>query len=266
MPGISNHNWACELKFAIDVCRQAGNLALEYFIQGVGWQMKDDNTPVTVADKECEQIITEAIARQFPADSIVGEEGGEIVASQGNKCRKWIIDPIDGTYNYARGIPIFSVLLALEEDGEIVAGVINAPAMGDMFWAAKGLGAYKNGKCIGVSTLNDLSQSQFNFGAARRILEEGFWDGFTKLVALTYRARGYGDYLGFALVCEGKAEAMLEVGVKPWDLAPMKIIVEEAGGTFSDLAGGKSIYTGNCLVSNGVLHKKFLDPLVRSVG
>lgn len=261
MSDISTDSRTAELKFALEVCRQAGSLAMEYFIKGIAWEMKDDNTPVTVADKECERIIIEAIARQFPEDSIVGEEAGEIVSSRGKHCRKWIIDPIDGTYNYARGIPIFSVLLALEEDGEIVLGIVNAPAMGEVFWASKGLGAYKNGKCIAVSTQDNLSQSQFNFGAPRRILETGFWDGFTKLISLTYRARGYGDYLGFSLVCEGKAEAMLEVGVKSWDLAPMKIIVEEAGGTFSDLNGGKSIYTGNCLISNGVLHKKFLEPL-----
>lgn len=261
-----------ELDFALQLCGQAGRLAMDHLRNGVQSVMKDDNTPVTAADKECERIIREEIGRNFPADGILGEEEGEsggleeapgLTGPAGLGRRKWIIDPIDGTYNYARGVPIFATLLALELDGEIVLGVIHAPAMGDTYWAEKGGGAYKNGERIRVSNLADVSQSQLNFGALNRILEEGYWGGFTQLVRKTYRQRGYGDYLGFAYVFEGKADSMLEVGVKPWDLAAMKVLIEEAGGRYADLSGGQSIYTGSCLVSNGRLHDQVLSILLQ---
>src|SRR4030095_10907235 len=221
--------------------------------------MKEDDSPVTAADKECERMIREGIGAAFPEDAILGEEEGETAGAvpargAGASGRKWIIDPIDGTYNYARGVPIFATLLALEQAGEIVLGVVHAPAMGDTYWAERGAGAYKNGERIKASTLKQLSRCQFNCGALDRILKDGYWEGFTRLVSATYRQRGYGDYLGFAYVFEDKAESMLEVGVKVWDLGPMKIITEQAAGRFSDLAGGQSVYTGSCLVSNEPLH------------
>ncbi len=248
-----------ELSFALDICELAGATAMRYQKLGIGSEMKDDGTPVTAADKECERLIRQGIKQTFPDDDILGEEEGETVQSRSD--RKWIIDPIDGTYNYARGVPIFSTLLALEAGGEIVLGVVHAPACNDTFWAEAGAGAYKNGERLRVSTTSQLAESQFNFGAPNRILEKGYWNGFTLLVASTYRQRGFGDYLGFSFVFEGKAEAMLEIGVKPWDLAPMKVIIVEAGGKYSDLEGGSSIYSGSCLVSNGYLHETILQML-----
>jgi histidinol-phosphatase len=242
---------------------------MEYWMKGIEAEMKDDDTPVTAADRQCERVIREGIGAAFPQDAILGEEEGETeglpgrpgaATAQGR--RKWIIDPIDGTYNYARGVPIFATLLALEQDGEIVAGVVHAPAAGDTYWAEKGCGAYKNGQRLRASDYGDLSRSQLNFGALNRIRADGYWDGFTRLVGSTYRQRGYGDYLGFAQVFEGKAEIMLEVGVKAWDLAPMKILIEEAGGRYSDLSGGQSVYTGSCLVSNGLVHDRVLELLL----
>ncbi len=252
-----------ELVFALDMCEQAGRIALASFIDGIETITKEDGSPVTAADKECERIIRQAITSRYPQDAILGEEEGESEgATQDGKKRKWIVDPIDGTYGYARGIPFFSTLLALEVDGQIVLGVVGAPAMGDMFWAEKGHGAFKNGMRIEVSDINELANSQLSFGGANRILAEGYWSGFTKLISGTSRQRGFGDYLGFAYVFEGKAEAHVEVGVKPWDLAPMKIIIEEAGGKYSDLSGGQSIYTGSCLVTNGQIHEKWLGMLL----
>lgn len=248
-----------ELTLALEICEKAGAIAMRHLSSGVESRLKDDGTPVTAADKECERLIRDAIQSVFPADDILGEEEGGSI--RGTTSRKWIIDPIDGTYNYARAIPIFSTLLALEVDGEIVLGVVHAPALGDTFWSERGSGAYKNGSRLQVSDKTQLSDALFNFGGPNRILAEGYWEGLTKLVAGTSRQRGFGDYLGFALVFEGKAEAMLEVGVQPWDLAPMKVIVEEAGGRFSDLNGGRSIYEGSCLVSNGFLHEPILRVL-----
>ncbi|MBX9769882.1 MAG: hypothetical protein K2X29_00840 [Candidatus Obscuribacterales bacterium] len=246
-----------ELSFALKVVERAGKVALRYFHDGVATEMKSDNTPVTVADKEVEEIIRMAIATEFPDDEILGEEscsGLPMPGSRASHGRRWIVDPIDGTYNFARGVPIFSTMLALEVDGDIKLGIIHNPVGdGDTFWAEIGAGAYKNGSQLHVSKISSLEESQFNFGSPKRILSRGLWNGFTKLVSNTYRQRGFGDYLSFAHLLEGKAELALEVGLKPWDLAAVKIIAQESGGRYYDLNGGESIYTGDCLITNGSL-------------
>lgn len=248
-----------EMTFALDVARKAGAIALEYYQLRTTGTMKSDNTPVTIADQKCERMIREALAECFPEDGILGEEEGESAATK-NK-RKWIIDPIDGTYNFTRQVPVWSVLLALEEDGEIILGVVNAPAMNEMYWAEKGGGAFKNGEPSRVSSISKLNESQFEFGAPNRLASDGYWEALRKICEQTYRQRGFGDYLNFGHVFEGKAEAAIEIGVKAWDIAPMKIIVEEAGGRYTDLEGGTSIYKGGCLVSNGLVHEELLNLL-----
>lgn len=249
-----------DLEFAIDVCQDAGKVALMHFRHGVEVSMKPDNTPVTLADKDCEKLIRQRISKRFPADSILGEEEGDSPGCS-KAGRKWIIDPIDGTYNFARGIPIFSILLALELEGNIVAGVVHNPARDELYYAEQGCGAYLNGQPLKVSKVSRVEDSQFLFGGPNRLIEQGLWDGVTRAIQKSYRQRGLGDYLNFAYVFEGKAEATIEVGLYAWDLAPMKIIVEEAGGRFTDLDGGNSVYKGNCLVSNGKVHDAFLDLL-----
>jgi len=248
--------YADELSFALSVCAEVSSIALDYFSKGVDVVTKEDGSPVTKADKEVEAMIREAIAKRFPEDHILGEESGA-TSSTTKKERKWIIDPIDGTYNFARGIGIWSTLLALEVQSQVVLGVVSAPAMGEHFHAVLGGGAFKNGKPIHVSEIDKVEHSLFNFGGPNRIEAAGLWPNLQEVVKRSERQRGFGDYLGFSLVFEGKAEAMLEVGVKPWDLAPMKIIVEEAGGSFIDLSGGSSIYTGSCLVTNKHLMPEF---------
>jgi histidinol-phosphatase len=254
-----------ELSFALAVSAEVAAVSLNYFSQGVEVVTKDDGSPVTKADKEVEALMRKAIVERFPADSILGEEEGVTAGSssagsgKGHEQlqRKWIIDPIDGTYNFARGIPIWSTLLALEVQSQVVLGVVSAPAMKEQFHAALGGGAFKNGRPIHVSNIDKIGRALFNFGGPNRIEAAGLWPNLQEVVKLTERQRGFGDYLGFSLVFEGKAEAMLEVDVKPWDLAPMKIIVEEAGGCFIDLSGGSSIYPGSCLVTNWHLMEEF---------
>lgn len=230
---------------------------MRYLQEGFDAEMKPDHSPVTVADRECEALIRCALAREFPDDAVLGEEEG---GSRERVKRRWIIDPIDGTVNYTRRLPIFATLLSLEEEGEIRLGVVHAPAVADTYWAERGGGAYKNGQRIYVSKIARLAQSIFNFGEITRILERR-QDGFLRVVKSAYRNRGFGDYLSFAYVFEGKAEAALEMGLYPWDLGPMKVIVEEAGGRYSDLEGGSSIYSGACLVSNGLVHEEILELL-----
>jgi len=272
MAGTTLEKLSEELIFALDICDQISSVAMSHYRDGVEAVEKPDGSPVTEADKQCEKLIRQAIAQRYPADGILGEEEGETAGSatagkgtkgsQQSGSRRWIIDPIDGTYGFIRGSAVWSTLLALEDDGEIVLGVVSAPAAGDTYWAEKGRGAYKNGIRIHVSKFDDLSKSQFEFGGLSRILQKGLWKGFSKVVEKTARQRGFGDYLGFAHVFEGKAEAHLEVGVHPWDVAPMKILAEEAGGRYSDLSGGASIYTGSCLVTNGILHDQVLNLLL----
>jgi len=273
MPAELLESFSKELGFALAICERAGKIALSYYNSGVDVEQKADGTPVTAADKECERLIREAINAEFPADSILGEEEGESVGATTtggvgdvaleSTRRRWILDPVDGTFGFARGIPVWATLLALEENDEIILGVVSAPAAGDMYWAQKGSGAFKNGKRIYVSKCHDLSKAQFEFGGINRVLKYGYWPGFTRLIEQTARQRGFGDYLGFAHVFQGMAEAHLEVGVHPWDLAPMKIIATEAGGEYTDLDGGKSIYKGSCLVSNGTLHSQVLELLLQ---
>lgn len=255
-----------ELSFVKELVGTTGDIAMRYFNLGDDVsQVKDkaDGTPVTRADKEIERHIRDAIAREFPLDIILGEEESkaeelEIKSSK----RRWIIDPIDGTFNYARGIPIFSTLIALEENDDIILGVIHNPALDDLYWASKGDGAFKNGKRIHVSNVNDLSKSMLNYGSPKRLLELGYWPKLTDLISRTARQGGFGDYLSFAFVLEGKAEASIEVGLKPWDLAPMKILIEEAGGVFFDFAGGQSVFQGSCVIANHAIGKTLREFLL----
>lgn len=249
-----------ELAFALQIARQAGDLALEYYNQGITGSMKQDNTPVTIADQKCERLIRKALAESFPDDAILGEEEGGNNTLDSSR-RKWIIDPIDGTYNFTRQLPVWSVLLALEEDGDIVLGILNAPANDEIFWAEKGSGTYRNGQRVHVSKIDKVADTQFEFGAPARLAAKGYWEGLRRISEATYRQRAYGDYLNFAHVLCGKAEAALEVGVKTWDIAAMKILATEAGGRYSDLIGGESVYTGSCLVSNGLVHDELLKLL-----
>ncbi len=250
---ISTSAYAQELAFARQIVAEAGKIAMSYFDTGIKVDTKSDGSPVTRADKEVEQFIRARLEERFPEDGILGEEEGEARKKE----RTWIVDPIDGTYNFARGIPIWSTLLALEVGQDIVLGIVSAPAINEVFYAEKGHGAFKGDKQIHVSKVNKLASAMFNFGGPNRIVDKGLWPALTECVKLTERQRGFGDYLGFSLVFEGRSEAMLETGVQPWDLAPMKIIVQEAGGEYFDLAGGESIYTGSCLVANRLLMPEF---------
>ncbi len=260
---LSTSAFSKELAFALDICEQAGVVALRYFNEGTKATLKYDGSPVTVADTECERIVRQAIETRYPQDEILGEEEGQTPGQvmAGQKARRWIIDPIDGTYGFVRGLPIFSTLLALEQDGEIILGVVHAPAEKETFWAQTGQGAWRNGQRLAVSSNVQMSEAQFNFGCLSRIFAKGLGEPLRKVSEMTKRQRSPGDYRGFAEVFQGKAEANLEIGVKPWDLAPMKIITMEAGGVYADLAGGKSIYTGDCLISNRDLYENFLKTL-----
>lgn len=240
------------LTAAIDAARAAGEVALHYFRTNVTVETKADRTPVTKADRECEEKITALLSARFPEHGFLGEELGE---RPGKTNARWIIDPIDGTKNFIRGIPFFATLIALEEDGEVTTGVMYAPAINDLLYARKGQGAFANGTQVHVSDVAELRDAMLIHGGLKDLQVRPCWEPFLRLVEGTARQRGFGDALGHSVVICGQAEVALEPEVKPWDLAATKIIVTEAGGRFSDFAGSPSIYTGSAVISNGRVHE-----------
>jgi len=232
---------------------------MRYFRTDMTVETKPDRSPVTEADRACERRIVEILLSEFPDYGLCGEEHGE---QPGRTAKRWIIDPIDGTKSFVRGIPFFATLIGLEQEGEVVLGVVHAPAMGELLFATKGGGAYDDrGKRLEVSRIDRLSSAMVSFGGLEIFRRAGRWASFERLVASTARQRGYGDYLGSTAVIHGWSEAMLELDVKPWDLAPLKILVEEAGGRLTDFAGRATIYGGSAVVTNGRIHEQVLEIL-----
>ena len=232
---------------------------MRHFRTDLAVETKPDHSPVTEADRACERRIVEILLSEFPDYGLCGEEQGEHPGKTG---RRWIIDPIDGTKSFVRGIPFFATLIGLEQDGEIVLGVVHAPAMGELLFATKGGGAYdERGKRLEVSRIDRLSAAMVSFGGLEIFRRAGRWASFERLVDSTARQRGYGDYLGSTAVIRGWSEAMLELDVKPWDLAPLKILVEEAGGRMTDFTGRATIYGGSAVVTNGRIHDEVLEIL-----
>jgi histidinol-phosphatase len=245
------------LAAATEAARAAGAIALDYYTNGFDVTIKPDQTPVTQADREAEQAIVATLERAYPEWGFLGEEFG----AKGNKDVRWIVDPIDGTKNFVRRVPVWATLLALEERGEVVAGVIHNPVTGDLYAARRGGGTRLNGELVHVSDVGDLWSATLLHAGLRLYRAAGVWDGFVRLVDATERQRGFGDYMGYTLVAEGKGDVYLEVDLKPWDLAACKIVVEEAGGRFTDLAGQPTIYSGTALASNARLHDLALSLL-----
>ena len=245
---------------AVDAARTAGALALRYYRGGFDVTIKPDQTPVTQADQEAERTIVDILGAAFPDHGFLGEEFG----AKGPQDRRWIIDPVDGTRNFVRHIPIWAVLIGLEEAGEITAGAIYNPVVDEMYSAYRGGGAYLNGERIHVSATTELARATFLHAGLGIVRKAGWWPGFERLIDGTLSQRGPGDYLGYALVASGRGEIYAELDLKPWDLAPCKIVVEEAGGRFTDFEGRPTIYSGTALVTNGHLHEATLAALRRS--
>jgi histidinol-phosphatase len=238
----------------IRAAEAAGEVAMKYYRGGFEVTIKPDQTPVTQADREAEQAIKAILRRAYPDHGFLGEEFGE----EGSKERRFIIDPIDGTKNFIRRVPIWAVLLGLEEAGEITAGVMLNPALGEMFWARRGDGAWSAGERLRVSDCERLDEATLLHSDLHLMREGGFWEPLVRLVDACRRTRGFGDYYGYGLVAGGKAEIYVETDLKPWDAAPVKILVEEAGGRLTDFSGRPTIYGGSVLATNGRLHEQTL--------
>lgn len=223
---------------------------------------KPDMTPVTDADRGAEQIIRDMLSRFRSRDAILGEETGET----GTANRRWIIDPIDGTKNYVRGVPVWATLLALEEDGQIVLGIVSAPALGRRWWAGRGLGAY-TGKSwssayqLQVSKVSQIADSSFSYSSMAGWQERGQLRAFMRLAQSAWRTRAYGDFWSHMLVAEGAVDISAEPELELYDMAALVPIVEEAGGRFTDLDGEPGPWGGCAVVSNGILHEQTLEIL-----
>jgi len=250
------------LDFAFAACDAADALALRHFRRDVPVERKPDRSFVTAADRAIEREIRGRIAAAYPAHGLVGEEYG---AEAGDARTRWYIDPIDGTHNFIRGIPLFGTLLAVEVDGELQAGVLSAPAMRERWYAARGLGAWNRGldgeRHIRVSRIGDLADAQLLYGSGRDDVASGLMPGLDVTLAAAWRERGFGDFWGYALVAEGAAEAMFETGIHSWDLAAPQVLIEEAGGRATDVHAERRIDAPSFVASNGLLHEELLRRL-----
>jgi histidinol-phosphatase len=250
-----NPEWRSRYELAVEVARQAGRLALRYFDTDLAVEWKQDQSPVTVADRQAEELLRSTLLARFPRDGFLGEESGDRPGSSGFR---WIIDPVDGTRSFVRGIPIWATLVGLEYRGEQIAGVAEVPALGQTFRALRGDGAYRNDRRIRVSDVAELGEAQIFYSSLSWFIKAGCRDPFLDLVARTQRQRGFGDFYGFVLVAQGSGELMVEHGCHYWDLAATKAIVVEAGGRFTDWDGNQDIGRPDVAASNGRLHQEAL--------
>ncbi|MEW1860756.1 histidinol-phosphatase [Streptomyces sp. NBC_00669] len=232
-------------------------------------ETKPDLTPVTEADRAAEELIRSQLGRARPRDAVLGEEYG----SEGGGARRWIIDPIDGTKNYVRGVPVWATLISLAVRGEggdeVVVGVVSAPALGRRWWAAKGGGAYTGRSLtsatrLHVSRVGRLEDASFAYSSLHGWEEAGRMEGFLHLTRNCWRTRGYGDFWPYMMVAEGSVDICAEPELSVWDMAANDVIVREAGGRFTSLEGESGPFGGNAAASNGLLHEELLGYLGRS--
>jgi histidinol-phosphatase len=252
------HDHAADLELALSLVDIADTITLARFLaEDLAVETKPDLTPVSEADHAVEQAVRERLAEVRPGDSIVGEEFG---VSAGVGERRWIIDPIDGTKNYVRGIPVWATLLALQDGEEITVGVASAPAISRRWWAARGHGAFADDgldggpRRLAVSAVRELADAQLCFPGLDGWGGPHGLDGLIELAGRCWRSSGFGDFWSYMLIAEGAADITCEPIVSLWDLAAPQIIVEEAGGRFSDLRGVRTAAGGNAIATNGPLH------------
>lgn len=242
-----------------EIADRADEIALRFFRSAyLAVELKSDQSPVTIADRTIEEAARALLRARRPSAGILGEEHGETASSCGARL---IIDPIDGTANYARGIPLFATLLAVEEDGEIAAGLVSAPALNSRWWASRGGGAYRDGVRIRVSGIQSLEEAQVFHAGVLGPDGRPLPPGILRLLGRAARTRGFGDFYQHLLVAEGSGEIAVDPIVRPWDVAALTVIVEEAGGKATTFEGERAISGGSLLTSNGWLHAEAMERL-----
>lgn len=252
---VSDRDPAALRRFAVNLLDETDPLVLRSITTGLQVKAKPDATLVTQADLEVESLLRERIREAFPHHGVVGEEFDD---EAGDGETRWIIDPIDGTHNLVRGIPVFATLLAVEREGQLLAAAVSAPALARRWHAARGEGATVRDllgeRPLHVSAIDRMADAQVVWSGIRALQAAGHGDAVRAIAAAAWRDRGFGDFWGYMLVAEGAAEAMLEIGPTIWDLAAPALIVAEAGGRLTDFAGRDSYAGPQALASNGRLH------------
>lgn len=246
-----------DLALALELADAADAITLDRFeASDLKVKSKPDMTPVSDADVAVEEVLRERLAEARPGDSIVGEEFGGETAFEG---RQWVIDPIDGTKNFVRGVPVWATLISLLVDGQPVLGVVSAPALARRWYAAQGSGAWRTFnrgslKRLEVSHVGELADASLAMSSLEGWKARGLQENFIALTERTWRLRGYGDFFGYCLVAEGAVDIAAEPEVSVWDLAALSVLVTEAGGTFSSLSGEPGPHGGDAIATNGLLH------------
>jgi histidinol-phosphatase len=244
-----------ELELAHELADAAAQIAVEVFQREFEVHTKPDLTPVTEADLRIEAMIRSAIADRFPADAVLGEEGGR----EGSGDRLWIVDPIDGTKNFAARIPVWATLVAFAVEDRNVLGVVGAPTIGERYEAVRGEGARVNGRSIHVSNTASLSRATVSTGGAGDWIRGPHRDAYLSLVEDADRVRGFGDFWGHMLVARGAVDVMMEVALRTWDWAALEVIVEEAGGRISQVNGEALSDGGSTISSNAALYDEVVS-------
>jgi histidinol-phosphatase len=259
--------YADDLALAHMLADTADSISMARFrAQDLHVASKPDLTPVSDADTAVEKALRATLARARPRDGVLGEEFGASEAAAGPGSRQWVIDPIDGTKNFVRGVPIWGTLIALMDGDQVVVGLVSAPALARRWWAARGHGAYAGRHTaaatpIRVSSVSRLADASFCYSSLPRWEETGRLPGMLDIMRQVWRSRAYGDFYGYMLVAEGAVDVMVEPELSLWDVAALVPIVTEAGGTFTDLAGAAGPSGGSAVATNGKLHPDILDRL-----
>lgn len=249
-------NLAPYLEFALEAAWQAGRITLGYFQTQPTVERKSDHSPVTIADKEAERKLRALIEQAFPDHGMIGEEFGE---QAGTSALTWIIDPIDGTKSFVQGVPLYGTLLALVEDQKPIVGIAHFPALNETVYAMRGGGCFWNGRRAHVSAVHQLSEAVLLASDINQFERTDKAAAWSRLVDATYIQRTWGDAYGYLLVATGRAEIMLDAKMQVWDCAPLQVIMEEAGGTFTDWQGIPTIYGGESIATNGALFEQVME-------
>jgi histidinol-phosphatase len=250
-----NPDWRTRYELAVDAAHEAGRFALQHFDVGIAVEWKHDQSPVTLADRGAEQLLRTALLTRFPGDGFLGEESGSTPGTSGFR---WIIDPIDGTRSFVRGVPLWATLVGLEYQGELIAGVTYIPALKQTYRALRGDGAFRDDRPIHVSRVADLQEAHVFYSSISWFIKAGRQQQFLNLLGPTQRQRGFGDFYGFVLVAQGSGDLMVEHGVHAWDLGALIPLVEEAGGKMTAWDGKTDMERPDVLASNGLLHDEAL--------
>ncbi len=251
------------LAVALEAASKAETVIMDYYSGRIASELKSDGTPVTVADTEAERVIIETITNEFPDHGFLGEESGDTHSSSPYV---WIIDPIDGTKNYIRRIPLFATQIALMRENELILGVSNAPAMTELLHAEKDCGAFLNNQRVNVTDVGRFDEAMICHGGLKYFNEKGILTNLFILANDAHRTRGFGDCYMYHLLASGRADAVIEAAISIWDIAALTVIVEEAGGKVTDLQGATiDKNTDSILATNGLLHQQILVPFDKTL-